>query len=127
MTLNKRSVLATIAVLSCGLFFILSLLDERSSLGLRRGKMPSCDSATTRSLVQRSFAGSPSAQQRGLKLIKIGNVSDVEHGSDSAGKDPKKTSRLCTATLFTNAGTEPITFRLSWMDDQKTELWLESQ
>jgi hypothetical protein len=127
MLLNTRPVVGAAAVIVSLLILGFLYSQDRSTVGLHRGKMPACDSATTRSLLTKSFAESPNARREGLELIKIGDLRDPLLAPDQANADPAAEQRICFATAFTNAGKDTITIRLSWMNAQKTEIWLESE
>lgn len=94
-------------------------------VGFEPGRMPACDSTPVRHLFVESFENSPVVKQSGVKLIKLGDFTDLDHDGTPTAIDPKQEVRQCSAILFLSTGQDDVNFRIKWTDKRKETIWLE--
>ena len=82
------------------------------------GKMPECNSKAVAALLRQATEDSPR-----MKAVS-GKLFDAIDLADAPGSTIDR--RICSATLFTTFGKEPIRFTLEWTTAARDMVWLQS-
>lgn len=82
------------------------------------GKMPNCGERSVEKLFRQAIEDAPGNKARQIKVL------DAVDFATAAGSTDDR--RICTVTLFTNAGKENVKFTLEWMTAAKDRIWLQT-
>jgi hypothetical protein len=86
--------------------------------GVEVGNMPDCTTAAVQKLLRQAIEEAPGNKARQIKVL------DAMDFASAPGSTNDR--RICTATLFSNAGKETVKFTLEWMSAAKDKIWLQT-
>lgn len=86
----------------------------------RGDQIPKCDSSITADTLKSMVTSAPTSKLINIKVFAIREAREVAWSEQGQ-------IRRCTARVFTNAGTDDLSFRIYWIDRAKGEFYVETE
>ena len=123
--LPQRFAYAAVGLVMAGTAFVLHHRHRGFEPSFEAGHMPACDSSTVRQLFKQTLEDAPDAKKQGVKVLKLGTMTDTTKAMDDDQIRARPDRRQCVADLFTNGGRDLVSFTVDWSDDDEDEIYLE--